>query len=317
MGQGRLVAQTACDIVDEVNRKLTESAGRAQVQRLTALFNRLHARRQELRAQVRRLGKRPGVSFYAGVDRFGGTTLRVDVRVAGMACGVIKLGPERPERHFTPQNLEHLFDGKRAEWREPRVRRYLEQVKDYVAGRHRESEVEAALLVEMSRSEAATKPRLLLQHQPVKLAGLPFQFPLPVVARSLVELVTSIPGHIDVLARAGHGGGWLRVFEVKKESAPDVAHALDQAITYCAALEHLLLTHPTTYWAALGYSAPRPTVNIAPVAFAHDSPRVRTTIAAAAARLAQGGSPYPLFAQFFQWTNGQRRLEVTHEQQYA
>jgi hypothetical protein len=314
------VPQTARDIVEQVGELLTSAAGRAQVDRLTALFNRLGARRQELREQVRRLGQRPGVSFYAGVGRFSSTSLEVDVRIAGTACGVIKLVPGRDARYFSPQNFAGLFEGTRAEWRKPCVGRYLDRVKREVAGTRREAEVEAALLIDMAGRDSATKSGLLLQHQPVKLAGLPFQFPLPIVARTKVALATRIPGHIDVLARAGHGASWLRVFEVKKAGAPDVAHALDQAVSYCAATEFLLLDRPETYWSALGYGAPRRAVRIAAVAFVEDSPRTRQTIAAAADRLALGGSPYPLFAQFFRWTataKGERRLDVRHEQQYA
>ena len=100
--------------------------------------------------------------------------------------------------------------------------------------------IEADLLSAMSKRRPGRQDAVM-EHQPVlyPLRGLPFQFPMPIGARDCPALGKAA-GHIDVLARAGRGGRCLRVFEVKGPNALDVPQALNQAVTYCAALRFLL-----------------------------------------------------------------------------
>jgi hypothetical protein len=173
----------------------------------------------------------------------------------------------------------------------------------------------------MAKSSSKAKPPLLHWHQPVKLAKLPFQFPLPISAREAPCLSRgTAAGHADVLARARHDGALrLRVFEVKKHGAPDLDHALDQAVTYCAALEYLVQRFPATYFSAFGFSSPRRQLPLDAVAFVPSTPNARRVLQTAADRLADGGSRFGLCAQFFQWdeSTGTRALVIEEERRYV
>jgi hypothetical protein len=164
-----------------------------------------------------------------------------------------------------------------------------------------EAEIEAALLVEVAKESSKSKPKPLLWHQPVKLAGLPFQFPLPLSARGNPKVPGgNSAGHADVIAKARTAGKErVRIFELKKKGANDVDHALDQAVAYCAALDHLLRNYPTTYCPALGFGAPRKNLPLDAVAFVPDSKANRRLVRIGAERLADGDSPFGLCAMFF------------------
>jgi len=182
----------------------------------------------------------------------------LSVRVRGIECGIVRLGLAG-KRVFGPTN-RHVFrncdadaaDG--CEWGEPAVKRYIEAVDVASATAKPEAEIEAALVVAMKKSGETWRG----VQQPVCLAGLPFQVPLPVAASSGPPKLGD--GHIDVLARVEHGARALRVYEVKAPGAPAraVRGALAQAVVYAAALRRVLGQGAASepWWRLIGFDGP-------------------------------------------------------------
>jgi hypothetical protein len=312
---------TVSTIVADVERLLETPRGRKKVEQLKGHLDRVHASHDLLREQVARLGKRSGIAFYSRVGALKSDRLQVDVRIDGMSCGEVELVPGRDERLFVPRNWKISFGGKRRDWKHPQVGEYLKKARSLVQGRLREATVESALLVEMSKRRSKGKPVPLLWHQPVRLAGLPFQFPLPISARGELQLPEgNTAGHADIVARAGHGGRTrLRVFEVKAWNALDIGHALEQAVAYCAALEYLLARFPAAYFSVFGFGGVPRKVTLDAVAFIPDTQAARRIARVAANRLAGGGTHFGLSSQFFRW-DGQddsRSLVVVDEERHA
>jgi hypothetical protein len=127
-------------------------------------------------------------------------------------------------------------------------------------------------------------------------------------------------GHADILARARIAGrDRLRVFEVKKDDAPDIAHALDQAVAYCAALKYLLVRFPATYFSASGFGRVRKNLVLDAVAFVPAKAEAYRYVESAADRLAKGGTQFGLCAQFFHWevAAGGKALVIEGERRYV
>ena len=306
--------RTAESIVTEV-RNLLGREGKAKVDQLLEHFRRLQECEPELRKEVKRLGKRSGVDFYARVGALHSDRLLIDVRVAGTSCGEITLVPGKDGRVFRPKNFTDRYRGGPADWAAPSVRKYLHTVATLVR-RQREAAVENALLIAMWKGKPVGELKPLLHHQPVRLANMPFQFPLPITARGALRVPgRSAAGHADVIARSSRG---VRVFEVKRPRANDVGHALDQAAAYCAALRYLLDCDGKTICGALGYKKLRPKLSIEAVAFVEDKPANRTAVAIAAGRLAKN-TPFGLCAQFYRWADHAEgpRLAIEPECRYA
>lgn len=296
------MGETVSEIVEEVTALLKSPAGQAKIQQLNGHHDRVAQDREVILQEIRRVRRaaRRGpteVGFYGSVGALTRGEVTIDVRIAGTSCGTIALVPGKEERRFTARNFGDLS----CNWEDAAVLEYLEHAQPRVR-RSREASVEAALLVEMSKTEGATKPTPLLRHQPVKLVKLlPFQFPLPISAREDVKIALgNRPGYADVLAR-GPGGRKLRVFEVKTCRADDNGHALDQAVAYCAALEHLMSTSTNTYLTAFGMGARPRTLRFDAVAFVEGTPDAKRDVEQAACRLAEGGTRFGLMAQFFSW----------------
>lgn len=312
---------TVSTIIVDVERLLETPRGRKKVEQLKGHLDRVHASHDLLREQVARFGKRSGIAFYSRVGALKSDRLQVDVRIDGMSCGEVELVPGREERLFVPKNWEISFGGERRDWKHPQVREYLKKARGLVQRRLREATVESALLVEMSKRSSKGKPVPLLWHQPIRLAGLPFQFPLPISARGELQLPDgNSAGHADIVARAGHGGRTrLRVFEVKAWNALDIGHALEQAVAYCAAFEYLLARFPAAYFSAFEFGGVPRKLALDAVAFIPDRSGARDIARIAADRLARGGTTFGLFSQFFRW-DGQddsRSLVVVDEERYA
>jgi hypothetical protein len=318
-------AKTASEITSEVEVLLGSRRGQEKIEQLNAHFERVARESGDMKGQVARLGDRMDIRFYASIGKLQLTPLKIDVRIAGRSCGEITLRPGRPERWFIPRTPNSLCPKAGLDWGKPQVGKYLaerrESIEKEMQTHWREAVVESALIVGMAERASRDKLGPLLRQQPVQLLGLPFQFPVPVVARARERAVAqgNRAGHIDLVARSARRGQLVRVFEVKQPHASDVGHALEQAVVYCAQLTYLVRRFPSLYYGALGYRAPRRTWRVDAVAFVHDTPRVRRSVEASAGRLLHGGSPFGLYAQFYRWdhSTARPRLRIADEQLYA
>ena len=270
---------TVNGIVSSVEDLLRQPDGQQKITTLTRHFARIVEHTREIRAQVIRVRPRPGIAFYVDVGR-ARPSLDMDVRYAGQSCGRIRLR-SRNDRFFFPSSKHRDLWGadtpRSLEWRDRRVRIYLDRAASRIAGEYREAEAESALLVELAKRDGRRKQPLLLGHQPVRIAGLPFQFPLPLRVRGSLRLAKgNAAGHVDVLARTRRG---LRVIEVKKPGVKDADHALSQAVAYAATLRYLLQLAPSrhVYFRLLGYSTPRNSLPMEAVALVHESARKQAT----------------------------------------
>jgi hypothetical protein len=220
-------------------------------------------------------------------------SIRLSVRVQGIECGVVTVGAPGV-RVFEPRNRQ-LFGSCDAdaaegrEWGDAAVARYIRaSAATPVRGRP-EAGIESALILKMKRSDGEWRG----EQQPVCLAGLPFQVPLPVTGSGGSYKLGD--GRIDVLARLGRGGKGLRVYELKAPDASvdEVRGALDQAVTYVAALKYLLTQGGTSrpWWTLIGFRGqPARRPNFEAFAVVADTSRNRETMQAARDRLGTANS---------------------------
>jgi hypothetical protein len=170
------------------------------------------------------------------------------------------------------------------EWSSPAVAKYIKGAEAVAAQRkvRPEAKVESALILKMKRPGCEWRG----EQQPVCLAGLPFQLPLPVSASRADPVLGD--GHIDVLGRLGRGGKGLRVYELKAPRA-GASGALDQAVAYVAALKFVLTQEEVAaeaWWRTIGFSArPRRMPAFEAFAFVADTPKNRKAMDAAIERL--------------------------------
>ncbi len=166
----------------------------------------------------------------------------MSVRVHGCECGTVTVDAVG-KRTFAPSHprlFEHCgYDKVQGlEWGDPAVADFVKACVDAIdrnevkTGRP-EARVESDLIFRM-KSESRGPWGF---QQPVCLAGMPLQIPLPITASGSEP--KRGPGHIDVLARLGRGGKGLRVYEAKAPSARGES-ALNQAVAYLVALKFLL-----------------------------------------------------------------------------
>jgi hypothetical protein len=284
--------QTALAIIQTVEKKLRSLDGASIVGRLNKLIAELADASEilVLRASLRR---RDLMQFYTSASRVRSSgrreALSLSARVNGVECGTVAIrrtGPVVVERLFTPTDTA-LFSG--CQYGPPAVRPWEDpEVAGYIA---------RAAKVKVSRPEASVESSFLsmllrrggrLLERPVCLAGCPLQIPLPISA-SGEKAVLSPKGHLDVLSRLGRGGKGLRLYELKAPGA-SVAHALDQAVAYAAALRVLLSQegHSLPWWRLIGFRAkPRHALKLEVVTLVQDSPRNRKTLDAAKQRLSR------------------------------
>lgn len=247
----------------------------------------------ELRASLRR---RAQMQFYVSASSVVSSAkrgaLQLSVRANGVECGTVRIvrrGPTIVERVFTLTDRD-VFSRCRYEppltrsWNDPEVAKYIERSAEIQASRP-EAAVEASFLSLLGRGERALE-------RPVCLAGCPLQIPLPISA-SGEEPVLSPSGHLDVLARLGRGGKGLRLYELKRPGA-SVAHALDQAVAYAAALRVLLTQEDQAlpWWRIIGFgSVPRRFPALQAATLVQDSPKNRETVGRALERLSREADP--------------------------
>jgi hypothetical protein len=269
---------TVNGIVEEVDTLLASDDGVSSANRLTKIFRRILDRETDLSVDRKKIRSRRGVAFYLAVGDVREEGIVLDARIWGRKVGDIRLGKQK-HRPFTPANFDSAWtkattprsaasaSPRALEWSDPRV---LEYLRDAAAAIEKkvgvnEAVIESAFLAEVRISEKAKKQHRLRHHQPVRLGGFPFQFPLPISARKKASVALgNAAGHSDVLAR--RSGRRLRVFEVKRPGAPDANHALEQAVTYAATLQRLLESAPDVYYPMLGYSPEHPRLRLEAVA---------------------------------------------------
>jgi hypothetical protein len=105
--------------------------------------------------------------------------------------------------------------------------------------------LESKYIKEMEPSRRSLFVPQVYQIRPVKIANCPLQLPLPLSAsKGYPEFRT---GHVDILARRGHGRAVrLSVWELKKPRA--LSHAAEQAYIYALTLRHVLRSGHGPAW---------------------------------------------------------------------
>jgi hypothetical protein len=275
-------------IADEVTDRLTALAeGRGRVERMDLLVARLNDR--DLRAARSSLRARAGVSFSVNTTQAQRGRPTLAVRAHGVDCGFLSFNrsAERTFRMFRPsaRYRHHWRHGRELEWSDARVRHFVEECVVEATRKYSSRESRIQELLFRAMRGAGRKTDGLRGFQPVLFGGVPLQLPLPVTPRGEQE-PGKHQGHSDVLARSRRHGE-LVVFEVKRPAANrgECRAALKQAVTYAAALEHLMSReeHRGDYWRLLGSRrGPRHKPSFRVVAFldAHGSARYESELRA-------------------------------------
>lgn len=237
----------------------------------------------------------------------------MSVRVHGIECGTVKVAKGKalsfvPSKRKWIENCG-LDDVTGQKWSSSAVAKYIKAAEEIAAQtRERpEAEVESALILKMKRPGGEWRG----EQQPVCIAGLPLQLPLPVSASG----ANPVPGngHIDVLARLGRGGKGLRVYELKAPKA-DVRGALDQAVAYVAALRFVLNQKNEAvkaWWKLIGFSAPpRRMPDFEAFAFVADTAKNIKAVDAAIERLDSANAHGVVLGAMYYQRSPSNRLEI-------
>jgi hypothetical protein len=246
-------ARTADDVIAEVEAELSTPAGRSRVDALDALAELLLARRQDFGAARRRVHARSGTAFSVNTTQGTRGDVVLSLKVAGVECAQVHL-PEhrsallRASGSGFKRQIEAapgLVEG--VPWRSEQAAQYVSSCTSANTFRDREACVQE-LVVRAMGTTGLKSCRALRNHRPVRFAGIPIQFPVPVAPRARSGQAGRAKGHLDILARRGAGA--LHVFELKRPGARDSAKALDQALIYAAALDHLMARNDmrARYW---------------------------------------------------------------------
>jgi hypothetical protein len=203
-------------------------------------------------------------------------TPTISVRAHGVDCGFIGFEPAG-RRMFKPSKnfMSHWKSAKPAlEWGESGVSAFVKACAGDARKKYwsRESRIQERLFQQM-HGGGRSKTGLLRGLQPVLFGGVPVQLALPVRPRGTSGKVGKQKGHSDLVARSREHGR-LVVFEIKrpKASPSECMGALEQAVTYAAALDYLMSRgeHRAAYWRLLGSRRDlRHTPKLSAVAFLH------------------------------------------------
>jgi hypothetical protein len=318
---------TVNEIVAKVGELLDGEDGTKSTERLTKVLRRIRDRKIDLSVDKKKIRSRKAVAFYLAAGDVSEEGIVIDARIWGRKVGDIRLGKKK-HRTFTPANFDDEWAAATAfrsdsgtpprtlEWRDASVRKYLESATTTIEKNRKmavnEAIIESAFLAELRVSKKVAKQKHLLHHQPVRLGGFPFQFPLPISARKEAAVARgNAAGHSDVLAR--RSGRRLRVFEVKKPGATDADHALEQAVTYAATLQRLLEDSPDIYYGMLGYSTAHPPLRLEAVAVVDEGSLDKVKKAAPA--LSSDNSFFDLFVMLYRFggRDGQQLIITSDE----
>jgi len=288
---------TVNGVAERVHSLLKSGEGKEQIVRFNQLVARVESKIPTLRGLRKKLHRRAGVHLYINAsgaqNATDGRGVRMSVRVHGCECGTVKVDSDK-KRTFAPSNRclfeRYDYDKVRGlEWEDPAVARFIKACVDAIdsnevkTGRP-EASVESDLIFRM-KSGSGGSWRL---QQPVCLAGMPLQVPLPITASRPEPRLGD--GHIDVLARLGRGGKGLRVYEVKAPGAR-VEKVLNQAVAYLVALKFLLTQDDAVarraWWRLLEFSKqPNHMPRLEAFAYVADNPENRSRLAKACRKLA-------------------------------
>lgn len=294
---------TVDSIVGQVKSLLGTSDGNKQAARVLSYLESLHLKDDDLRAQRRRIRRRKGVEFFATVGNLQKQHVVLDARIHGRSVGTVTLTPYG-QRLFKPTGKLASFavGWGSAEWADPKVGEFLEIVRPAIEARVTEAMVQSAAFAEMALRSSKVKLVELVDHQPVLIMGLPFQFPLPVSASGKVLQVSGGKGtaalaHADVIARQGRGRATkLKVVEIKKPGGI-AGGALAQAVAYAATVKELLERDRVTMLRALGFGEGRKFLRIEACAFVEES--TRATVLRDAEALQRANHHFALHAYFY------------------
>jgi hypothetical protein len=319
---GKVWSMTSGDSVDNIVDRVRTAATPDTLDQLDTVVTRMVAAEEEVRGFLRTIRSRPTTMFYIGASRVRARSpnLTLSVRIDGVECGQVKLTGS-PERIFTPSNPRYFGPcwmdlEPRLPWGHPAVKRYVACVSEMTLSGPlgtREAALEAATLRSIRAGGAPWRHQAVVTY-PVR-GGIPYQFPLPASPRGGAGSAgSSGVGHSDILLRRGLGrSSRLRVLELKKPRAADVAASLGQAVAYAAAID-LLMRRGTAYRALLGYQNFTPPLEA--TAFVEDSPEARDALSDALAQLQRESTRLPglrLSALFYRWEPRRGgEVEVTH-----
>ncbi len=198
--------KTVDDIVAHVEGVLAEGRGMQRVGRVLQYLRDIHAKRDQLGAQARRIRKRNGQIFFATLGNLSHAQLVLDARIHGRNVGEVAFEPEG-DRTFTPDASLPSPGWTSEKWESPKGKKFLRDVTPLVEKTITEALVQSAAFVAMARKARVGKPTPLHGHQPVLVHRFPFQFLMPLSASKKVPEVPKrfTLGHADILARAGEG----------------------------------------------------------------------------------------------------------------
>lgn len=324
--------QSITDIVAAVQKLLQSEDGQEKVRALTRHYRRLAEDGPRARKLVQTVGRRPETPLYTSVSSVRADRIVLDVRKNGLSCGSLTIGPGKTRRFRAARHLNvggQLPPG--LDWADRRVASFLKDANPLGTGRmKREAAIQDAFLSLIGRTKGKKAKGPLARYQPVRLAGLPFQCPLPLTANGDLKIsgrksrtaadagvpekprrTSGAAGHTDVLA---HGpDGRLVVIEVKRRGAPDAGSALTQAVRYAAVLQELIRADDSMY-TLLGYEKPRPSLKIDACVLLYDTPAIRARLETAADRLGREG-PFRLGAFLYKWD--ERTLAISQRIQLS
>jgi hypothetical protein len=152
------------------------------------------------------------------------------------------------------------------EWRDREGRDFREffreQAKHDLKLRSPEHAIESRFIKEMVKKSRDKFGGTLTNIQPVTISGFPLQFPLPLSGFSGTPVVSTGPGHIDILARHRvNGRVRLSVWELKAPGK-ECKNALRQVYIYAVTLLKMLRDRDSglgeRWYKVLGFSKPIP-----------------------------------------------------------
>ena len=313
--------------VDDIVEQVQEGVEEGQIDRLDDIARRLIDAEAEVTSFLGTIRKRRHMMFHVNTSSIGtgNQRLQLSVRVHGVQCGKVDLRGSK-DRPFTPHNHESVFeecwettDAKSLPWTHPSVRSYLEQAEKVARTSTfgtREAAVQAATIRSIRKDREQWRHQALVRYPARTNKGVPYQLPVPIKARGGVgALVGDGAGHTDLLTRKGLGrSSRLRVLELKAPGATDVSTALDQAVTYAAALR-TIMDWGECYPRLLGYPNYSPPLEA--TAVVADSEEARAEVEAALESLSRSTATLPklrLSALFYRWEpTASGQIEVTHE----
>ncbi len=265
--------------VDKVTELLSEN--REWVKRYCDYTIAINCIIAENKKAGKMFGKSPNLDIYTSVSRTKNTTkdkASFDMRYNGQRVAMITvninnrtifLKPEKPNASTYMDYPDALDKIEPIEWTcglAKQFRAYFASSPKMIKCKNIEHSLESQLIKQFSLSKS--KGKHLVNIQPVKLLGKPFQMPTPLGAcgakTGKIEYSNGSGGGIDILTRHGKGRGtFLTVIELKDEckrsERPEIA--IKQAIAYATFTRFLLRNNDAgaeDWWNFFGFTGSIP-----------------------------------------------------------